>query len=269
MPFLPNGIGASLGDQLVVGKPLTLSGDVWYVDDSGTDAVSPAGKQRNSPLATLAQAVTNAAAGDIIVLMDGHAETISTLIAITKNLTIVGEGQSDGKPTVKITGDAGESGPVLTVAGTNYFSLRNIWFEENLQDTSDNLMTLGTGTYYELVGCYFEAGDTANASLVALSDAAYSIRNTTFVSTATTQATRPHSAISGGNGGVVVLDGVVVDSGTVGWTHTDAVDLSTGVTELYLAAQSVSLLRGADVTVYASAEYHFNTQTSSGSVREG
>ena len=45
---------------------------------TGSDAASPAGKDRIKPLATLAQACTNAATGDIIVCLAGHAETLTS-----------------------------------------------------------------------------------------------------------------------------------------------------------------------------------------------
>ena len=105
--FLQNGCGESTGDELCTSRPLLLptSNSVWYVNSAtGTDAVSPAGKNREKPLATLAQAITNAQANDIIVLMDGHAESTTSFMTLsTAGVKIVGAGSSGGIPTVTFT----------------------------------------------------------------------------------------------------------------------------------------------------------------------
>lgn len=271
--YFPNGLGASLGDQVVVGKPMRISGNVWYVDDSGTDAASPVGKNRWAPLATLAQAVTNAAGGDVIVLMDGHAETISGTLTITKNLTIVGEGQSDGKPTVKLTNGTGEGNSMISTTGASpgdYLSLRNIWFEECTQSNTDpRILATSDLTLFEMRGCYLEGGANDQGAMLSVSSAVTSIVDTVFISTSTT-TDKPELAITGTSTNIVLmLDGVTIDGGTVGWADPWAVDLSNGDTMIVLA-ESVSLLRGSDVNWPSGGDLgYWNTQTSTGGVREG
>ena len=73
----PNGLDPDGGNELLTGKPLITSGDVWYVHATeGTDGSGAAGQNRSKPLATLAQAISNAAHEDIIVLKEGHAERV-------------------------------------------------------------------------------------------------------------------------------------------------------------------------------------------------
>jgi hypothetical protein len=85
---------------------------VWYVNNSTTYAHLNAqygasdanrGNRGRSPLATLQQAVTNANAGDIIIVGPGHIESISANGALTidkAGLRIVGLGVGDARPAL-------------------------------------------------------------------------------------------------------------------------------------------------------------------------
>lgn len=267
MPFLPNGIGSSLGDALVTGAPLSLSGDVWYVHHTGTDAASPAGKQSQKPLATLAQAHTNAASGDIIVLQDGHTETISTLVTVSKDVVIVGAGQADGKPTVKLTAGTAEVSEMILFSGTTQ-GLRNIWLVESAAATTGRINITNSGTM-DIRGCYVECGEYDNATTMTLGTGVTSMSDTTIISTSTDVTSQPYAALGGANGGTVIMNGVTIDGGTVGWGHTHAVDFDAAVSSITLHAQALSMLRGSDILLDSSAVYHLNIQTSSGAVRQG
>ncbi len=53
----PNGLGATSGSVIATDAPLYTTGSAWYVHyGTGTDAVSPRGKDDKKPLKTLAQA---------------------------------------------------------------------------------------------------------------------------------------------------------------------------------------------------------------------
>lgn len=77
--------------DVFVSEQIHTNGVVRFVDSSaGTDSGS--GVDINSPLATLAYAVSLCTAGDVIVLRSTHNEVITSQVAITTDrLTIVGE----------------------------------------------------------------------------------------------------------------------------------------------------------------------------------
>ena len=263
---LPNGVGATLGDSLVVNSPLEFNGNIWYVDSAtGADAASPKGRNRNAPLATLDQAVTNSAAGDMIVLMDGHAETITSAVAVNKSLTIVGAGQSSGKPTVKLTNNQA-AGAVLTCTGSDV-QVRNIWFPTNTQACSARRVTTSGGNYFRMIGCYFEFGANDDASGLGLAGTTVEIRNTTFVVTATDNTAQPDTAVDlSGTVSAIIMEGVVFDGGEAGFSDYFAMDLSdSAVTSFYL--ENLSLLNGADIKVLAASEGYVNVGTSGGGAR--
>lgn len=256
MKLWPNGIGGLLGDTLVTTKPLYLSGDVWFVNSTGgVDGASPAGKDRQKPLATLAQAQTNSANGDIVVLMDGHTETFTVALAITKNLAIIGEGSSGGVPTVQLKMNAAaQCTLVLTALGT---ILANVKFPASLQSNSGSAANQGkvhlTGSSTQVRGCYFEesALDQLPAITIASGLADIRLENTSIISTATTVATRPTYGIYvGGPTTDVDLVGLVLSDGAVGFSGAAWDSTINAVTRL--RAMGLSLLLGADMKLHAS-----------------
>lgn len=270
---LPNGIGDILGDRLVTTSPLEVNGNVWYVDSAtGSDAASPAGQNRQAPLATLGQANTNAATGDIIVLMDGHAETFTSELTITDDLTIVGAGSSGGLPTVKLTNNSAAAA-MLGIQSQNYCQIKNIWFEEQSQACSAGKVRIAgafsTGTIV-VDGCYFEGGEHDDDWQIEITQGGVVlVKNTTFISTSTTIATQPKGAIgteSGSTLRAVVLDGAIIDGGTVGWSNYHAIELVNQQPTMVIG-ESISLLRGSDVEIHSSAIGYFNASTQTGACR--
>lgn len=252
-----NGLGEALGDTLVVspGGPVYQdTGDVWFVDSTtGDDSYS--GKDQKQPFATLGQAVTSAGTHDIIVLMDGHTETITSTVTVsTAGLTIVGGGQSSGKPTVKLTNQQ-ESASMLVLSGLGV-QLRNVWIEE--ESSAQSAVTVSvTGDSCSMRGIYWELDEATNAAGLDLALAlgeSFSIRNSTFVSTATSAADPPQAAIRNSGDGLLRMDGVTLDGGTVGFVNGYAYsesNSSTGFTQGF-QVDSISLLNGADMNVHAS-----------------
>lgn len=246
MPFWSSGLGESLGDSLVTGNgPIWTSGTVWWVNSAtGSDAASPAGKERLQPLATLSQAITNAVAEDVIVLMDGHAETIADL-AVSKNLVIVGAGQSDGKPTVKLTPGASATVGMLSLAAQ--VELRNIWVTVPAAATSWPAIQCNSDA--KLIGVYQELDENNNtAGVYVLDGGICTIRNSTFVSVATDASDPPAAAVRLIDGVVpLYMDGVVLDGGTVGFQQGAAYSEDASAAAGALYATNMSLLRGADM----------------------
>lgn len=261
-----NGLGDTQGDALATCRPLYSSGNVWYVNSAGgVDATTPAGQNREKPLATLAQAVTNAASGDIIELMSGHAETITSGVSVSKQLTIVGGGSLNGQPTVRLTPNT--TGNLLICGATNC-QLRNIWFPSNLQASTVARVAV-VAQNFRMHGCYFECGANDQAAGLSLDNttAAARISNTTFISTATSATAQPESGLKTT---VAItdleLDGVVFSGGAFGFSNYRAFDGSAfAITRLY--AINISQLLGADVKLHASTTGRWNTQTCTGGAR--
>jgi hypothetical protein len=272
MPDLPNGLGESTGAGWANAKPVNLSGTAYYVD-SATGNNSYDGTSRLAPVATLAQAVSDASSGDVIVLMDGHTETLTAVLNINKNLTIVGGGRTDGKPTVKFTMNNAANAIMFNITGTGtpaYVRLHNVWIEENLQANTGARIASTCDTLFHMSSCYFECGqhDDGAALLLESSAGTALIENTTFISTATLNSARPHSAIqTSGTIYSVIMNGVIVDGGTVGFAEQYPVDLDdNAATDVF--AISCSLLRGADMQASPTAgtSSFINAQTTSGAV---
>ena len=252
--FLQNGCGESTGDELCTSRPLLLptSNSVWYVNSAiGTDAASPAGKNREKPLATLAQAITNAQANDIIVLMDGHAESTTSFMTLsTAGVKIVGAGSSGGIPTVTFTFGVG-GGISLDGAGNE---IRNVKFAS--RSAADTLGRLFLKTKTAAKGCYFECGanDTGPALVVGNSADTVEVDGCTFISVATSSSAQPESAIKSIAAAAtdLAIRDTTISDGTVGFSNNFAMDLSVAAfTRLKL--ERVAFVLGASGIVHASS----------------
>jgi len=104
----PNGI-SSFGIPVLGSGNLVTTGNVFFVDSGAANASDSAkGTDKGKPLATLDAAVGLCTAnnGDIIVLMPGHAESVTTAAAIALDVAgvrIVGLGQGATRPTFTFT----------------------------------------------------------------------------------------------------------------------------------------------------------------------
>jgi hypothetical protein len=260
----PNGAGETLGDTLVTCRPLYTSGNIWYVNSNGgVDAATPAGQNREKPLATLVQAFINANDNDIICLMTGHTETLVAPLDLTRKVTIVGGGSAGGKPTVKIYQLASESS--ITIDSPN-IEIRNVWFPPG-GATSPRIDV--SGASFRMIGCYMECGPNDLVPGVRFETGADRARivNTTIISTATSVSAQPESAIAIQDAiSDLELDGLVLSGGTVGFSNYNAFDSAdNAITRL--KGQSVSLLLGADMHLNAATTGWLNVQTSTGGAR--
>ncbi len=246
MPLiLPSGASSVGGDELTSAYPLYMDGRVWYVHSgTGVDSASPRGLEAKAPLATLGQAITNAANDDMIVLLSGHSQTVSSGITVNKKLTIVGEGTSGGKPAATLRRSADVA--LLTITAL-YVSLRNIYFPTDTVACSTNIRVDAQIEDTVIEGCYFEidGNSTGFAWALVLGHHAH-VKDCTFVSSATSGASRPVQALLNLGKDGVVMDGVTLDGGTYGWA-TYAVTFS-GQTEMFRIT-GLRLLRGSDFDV--------------------
>jgi hypothetical protein len=86
---------------------LTMKGNMYFVH-SGTGSAYSAGTDIESPMATLDDAVNKCTAnqGDIIIVLPGHAETITTASAIDIDIAgikVYGIGESEDRPKITIS----------------------------------------------------------------------------------------------------------------------------------------------------------------------
>lgn len=266
MKVYPNGLGETLGGDTILGqKPLWVGSSVWWVNSAtGTDAGGSAGQDREKPLATLAQALTNSGNADIIILQSGHSETLTA----NQNIgirTIMGVGTTSGKPAAQLKINSANA-TLLTMSGSGG-QLRNIYFPAAVQSNSSvtGKIQVPASTNCLIYGCYFECGanDQMDAVQAIVSSTSLRIENCTFVSTATSTATRPTNGLhlTGAITDVMVINNTF-DDGTVGFSGK-AADLSGGtITRLH--ASGNSLLRGADVVIGSASTGFFGTGTLSG-----
>lgn len=263
--FYPNGIGGTApGDSLDLARPLQTTGNVWYVSSLiGTDSASPAGQNREKPLATLARAILNAADDDIIVFLPGHAQTLTVVQTIAKRLTLIGEGTTAGKPAASFTMNANAT--MFDITATNV-ELRNLYFPPN-SSVSVSPRIAWTGARGKLLGCYVECGANDGTYVITLAADTFRIDSSTLISVATASNAQPFCAF---RTGIAVADleitNTVVSSGPFGFSNYAAVDLTAGAATR-CNFQGLSLLLGADVAMGAAATGRVNVQLATGGSR--
>lgn len=260
-----NGVGGTAGATLATVSPLYCSGDVWYVHSgTGSDAASPRGKERIRPLATLAQALTNAAAGDIVVCLSGHAETLTSSETFAEaGIVVVGEGSGASRP--RFTRNADVVMFNVTAAGVSF---HNIFFP--ISGTSSTLSRVKfAAANCSLVGCYFECGANDDGPSVETVTGASQIRiagSTYFVSTVTDVTTQPESAINITNALTdLEMDTVIFDGGSSGWADPYAFNGAAAITRL--RAVNVDLLGDSDMILATGTSGYVAPRNKSGSAR--
>lgn len=113
----------------VIDKSVT-TGNIYWVDDGGTDAVGN-GQNPDAPFATLDYAIgkCTASQGDVIYVMEGHAENLTTATSVNcdvAGIKIIGLGEGCLKPTFSTTAAAGS----ITVGAANV-TIENIRVKSN------------------------------------------------------------------------------------------------------------------------------------------
>lgn len=255
-----NGIGGTSGDILTTSDPLwCLNGaNVWYVHHTGTDAAAPAGLQREKPLATTAQANTNCAAGDIIVYLSGHVETLSGAVTVNKaRLVFVSEGTGTSRARF-ISAFAGQAFG-LNGAGCQ---LRNLYFPAStVAPVISRIGVTGAGALVK--DCYFECGasDTVPTVLVAVGGDHTSVDGTTFVAT----ASQPSVGIEVfGAVSHMSLNGCTFDGGSYGFSDY-AFKGTAAITGL--RGEGNNMLNNADVILATGSSGYWYPGVTSGSAR--
>lgn len=142
---MPRSVLGRMTDGMQYGGFITFAsptGKVFYVSNatSGLPGIAGSdgndGKTPEKPKKTLAGALAQCLAGrdDTIILMSGHAETISTATAVNVNIAgvnVVGMGEDSDRPTFTLTTVAGAT---FTLSGANA-TLSNILIVDNVGAT--------------------------------------------------------------------------------------------------------------------------------------
>jgi hypothetical protein len=270
--FWPNGIGETVGDDLAASTPFYTTGNIWYVQSTtGSDAVSPRGLDKEKPLATLNQAHSNAASGDLVVLLSAHTETRTSAITFTKSLTVVGVGTTSGKPAPQlINNSAAASLIAMNTAGIRV-EFRNIYFPAQTQSCSATKISHSQGNL-AFVGCYCEASSLDAAAVITLgttgTESTFWFIGSTMISTGTSITAQPKVGISGTSiTAHVRLDESVFSDGTYGWSDGSAVVITGAGSTETVQGTNLSLLLGASLSLPTSRSWvQVGTATGGGRV---
>lgn len=225
------GTGATTGSEIATSYPLHHTGDVWFVYSvTGSDAASPRGLARERPLATLAQAHTNAAAGDIICVLEGHQETVSAALTLSKaRIKILGEGSGTTRPRFTRSANA----IVLDVTADDVLIYGLYFVASTAAAATARIRTANART--EVASCYFEHGsnDTGTGIQLVTGWAGVRIAENTFKSTSTSVSSQPESAVTVTNAGTRLdLYKNTFDGGSSGWSNPYAFVTAAAITEL-------------------------------------
>lgn len=250
--ILVNGVGELLGATLALSKPLIVRAAVWWVNfTTGIDAASPSGQDRSHPLKTLSQAITNIAAGDMIILEDGHAEVFTAALNISKRCTVVGGGSAAGVPTVTFQTNSAAAG-IFTLGQTDTEIINIRLLGAAQANSASKIQASAARARLRQVRVECSALDTgAGIEFVTGGDAGR-VEDCTLVSTATAIASRPGRGLVLTNAlPDVEIIRCTFDDGTVGFA-TAACDLSVAI-PTRAKIETVHLLRGADLLMHASS----------------
>lgn len=262
----PNGLGATSGSVIATDAPFYTTGDVWYVHyGTGTDAASPRGKDDKKPLKTTTQAITNAAAGDVIVLLDGHEEPIGTgSVSLNKNLTLVGAGtSSSGLPTAKYIFDDADSSVVVTGA---IVQIHNVRFGAAQAASATVRIVSTAATLFRMVDCYIECGQYDDTVTMTADTGMVWLSGVTIVSTATSATALPYVGLDIGDSAQpssLWMDDCTFDDGDYGFSEETPFIVYDAVSAFI---ENLELANGADLFIgQASTLCYVNAQTVSGS----
>lgn len=271
------------------GIPAT-TGNTFFVSSvngsNGNDGKSPL-----SPVATLVQAVTNATAsnGDVIVLMPGHAETITGAAGsgVTKaGLQVIGLGVGANRPTFTFTTAVGASFDITAANTTinncrfvcgidNQTAMMNISAADvsifNSEFTTNTatvgaaigILTAATATRFWVEGCVFygpaiNAGTTTTAQIDHEVGVDYIIRNNWFTGKCTQNITN----------GATILRGLIDNNRFVTYTGTKAINMAAASTP-FITNNRINVPSGTAPIVAAAGFVAGNVYSAAAGVTAG
>jgi len=127
------------GGMMVVNNEAVTTGEIFWVDSgSGTGGDGTGfGKNPDAPFKTIDYAIGNCTAnnGDIIYVMPGHAETITSAGAITcdvAGVSIIGIGEGADRPTITFTSTDNSATFLLTAASVKIKNIVGVCGDDGL-----------------------------------------------------------------------------------------------------------------------------------------
>ena len=137
------------------------TGKVWWVGSTVTGATNSVGYGRNpdAPLASIVYAITQAAAGDTVFVLPGHAENVASADAMNfskAGMSVIGLGNANTRPTITLTTATAAR---IAVSAANV-TLKNLI----IKCTIDECVT---GISVTAAGCTLDAVDFQEASAAA------------------------------------------------------------------------------------------------------
>ena len=229
-------------------------GDIWFVDSNAASAGDTTGHGKNpdEPFATLDYAVSQCTAskGDVVYLMPGHAETISSA-ALSPGLdvigvAVVGLGKGTKRPTFTFTHVNGN-----IIASAASCSLRNVLLVVGV-DSVVELVDIDA-TDFTIEDCEFREGSAlqfltaidVNGGAANAADRAV-IRRCKIIG----EAAGPANAIELGE----VADGVVIEDNWIsGDFSTAAIQSGSALTNLLIKDNYIRNVNAADFAIELTA----------------
>lgn len=160
-PLIVSDLVYSGGFPCLPGNVEVHSGTYFWVSSTTTGASnSNAGTDKTAPCATIAGAVAKctASAGDVILVMEGHVETLTGAAAIAfsvAGVTVIGLGNGLNRPTLTL---ATPTTTTMTIAGANV-TIKNIRITSTVAALATVFSITGAGVTLDTVD-YYEDGTT-------------------------------------------------------------------------------------------------------------
>lgn len=237
-------ISTSASGDSFISSDIIINGSVHWVDSvNGND--SNAGTEE-APLATLAQAHTNATAdnGDVVILKSGHTETVTSSISLSKaGLAIYGLGSTSSAPnfTCNATID------MMDISGSD-ISITNLYFPASTAAAISRVNLASGSGGSSINSCTFLCGANDLETITVASGSDLVVYNSTF----TVSADGPdagieiEAAVRG-----FTVDTCTFDGGSYGF---DAGGINSGQAHLNYRYNAITLTNYADITHTASAK---------------
>ncbi len=203
------------------GAGVLTFGNIWYVNSATGSDTANNGKSTTLAFATINQAITSATAsnGDVIYVMPGHTETITTTtnLALSKaGLNIVGLGAGSLRPTLTFTTANTANIPVTA----SNVTIQNILFVGNFLSIASVFTVTGTAVAKDFFVTNCEFRDTSSVLGFLTIITTNSTANTSDRLTFTKNKVNSLSASYGPavtmlctNDGVVVNDNYIIHGG--------------------------------------------------------
>lgn len=256
--YYPNGAGGTTGADLAVLKRITKSGLTYYVGNATTGAsAGNSGLERGKPLLTTAQAYAAISAGDTVVYLQNHVETISVAVTLAKaGISLVGEGS--GATVPRLTCGAAIAMFDITAAGV---LLDNLYFPASTVAPTARVRVGGADARLNALQFDCGASDTNRALSFVTGASSATLTSSRFTSTAATPAVGIEliNAIAG-----LTMDAVTFDGGSFEWSDA-AFKGTAAVTRL--RATRMYQLAGSDAILATGSTGDWQTEVSTGNSR--